>query len=382
MADVLSSGLFISEILADNAGGSAIDTDGDGTSNKADEYIEIQNTTGSAVSLDGYQLWSEKLGLVYSFAPSDTIAAGGTANVLGEYTGTPPAGFYDSGGSATGDFLQDGQGSLWDNIYLVDTNTGEYVAIGYGLPPRPFNPPTGFTGTTQVGSGESISSGAPNGTSILRDADGNLVEGPPTPGTPDPVCFAEGTLIRMADGTERPVEDLEPGDCVWTDGDPACPLAHVAVSGGHGLANRAPVTIAAGALNNRRTVTVSPQHRLLLSGPQADLLVGTERCLVPAVHLVGMPGIARHQVEFVRYFHLIFDQHRIVETSGLLSESFFPGDRAVAHLEAETQREVEQLFPDLDRPFVEPAAPTLRARESRALYHAMSREAAFSRQSI
>ncbi len=373
MADKLSSGLFISEVLADNAGGSAIDTDGDGSANKADEYIEIQNTSGSTVSLDGYQLWSEKLGLIYSFGSGDTLAAGGTANVLGEYTGTPPSGFYDSGGSPNGNFLPDGQGSLWDNIYLVDTNTGEYVALGYGLPPRPFNPPAGFTGTTQVGSGETINSGAPNGQSIARDADGTLIETTPTPGAPDPVCFGEGTLIRMADGTERAVEALASGDLIWTEDDPSCRLDHVAVSEGSGFGRRAAVTIAPGVFGNRSAVTVSPQHRLLLAGPEAELLLGTTRCLVPAIHLVGLPGIMRQPKPLMRYFHLIFDRHRIVDTGGLLSESFYPGTRAVAGLGSSTRREVEQLFPDLDRPFVEPVAPTLRMRESRALYLAMSR---------
>ena len=90
MADTLNN-IFISEILADNAGGSAIDTDGDGNIKKSDEFIELQNASNTAVSLDGFEVWSEKEGLLYSFDPSDTIAAGETATVVGNYTGTPPA---------------------------------------------------------------------------------------------------------------------------------------------------------------------------------------------------------------------------------------------------------------------------------------------------
>ena len=92
MADKLD-GILISEVLADNAGGSAIDTDGDGNTNKSDEFIELQNATNSTISLDGFELWSEKNGLLYSFGPGDTIDPGGTATVVGNYTGTPPAGF-------------------------------------------------------------------------------------------------------------------------------------------------------------------------------------------------------------------------------------------------------------------------------------------------
>ena len=381
MADVLSSGLFISEILADNAGGSATDTDGDGQSNKADEYIEIQNTTNGTLSLDGYELWSEKLGQIYAFGPGDTIAAGGTATVLGEYTGTPPAGFFDSGGSPNGNFLPDGQGSLWDNVYLVDTNTGEYVVLGYGLPPRPYNPPSGFPGTTQVGSGESINSGAPNGLSITRDADGNLIETTPSPGVPDPVCFVEGTRLRMADGSDRAVEDIEPGDLLWTQDSESCPVAEVAVCEGDGYGRRAPVVFAPGALGNTVEVAVSPQHRVVLRDPQADLMFGTDQCLVPAIHLAGMPGIARSPRERVRYYHIVLDQHRIVNSGGLLSESFFPGARAMAALDRETQEEIEDFFPHLngDRPAL--VAISLRAPESRLLYSAIARSDACSRQS-
>ena len=82
MADKLN-GIIISEILADNAGGSAIDTDNDGNTNKSDEFIELQNTTGSTISLDGYEIWSETNGLLYSFGSGDTIAPGDTATVVG-----------------------------------------------------------------------------------------------------------------------------------------------------------------------------------------------------------------------------------------------------------------------------------------------------------
>lgn len=378
MADVLSSGLFISEILADNAGGGAIDTDGDGSANKADEYIEIQNTAKSPVSLNGYQIWSEKLGLIYTFGPGDTIAPGGTANVLGEYTGPPAPGFFDSGGPANGDFLPDGQGSLWDNVYLLDTNTGEYVALGYGLPPRPFNQPPGFTGTTQVGSGETIASGAPNGLSIARDANGTLIETTPTPGVPDPVCFAQGTFIRMADGTDRAVEDLTPGDLIWTEDDPHCPLVHLAISPGHKGDDHAPVEIAAGVFGNRRMLRVSPQHRILVQCAEVDLLFGSDRLLVPALHLVGMPGVTRASAGAVTYYHLIFDRHRVVETEGMLSESLYPGPLAVARLMDGVALGHQPPPPGFGE-MRAPIAPSLRSYEGRLLADALARRTASSR---
>ena len=321
MADKLSSGLFISEVLADNAGGSAIDTDGDGQANKADEYVEIQNTTNATLSLDGYEIWSEKEGLLYAFGPGDTIAPGGTATVLGEYTGTPAPGFYDAGGPPNTNFLPDGQGSLWDNIYLVDTNTGEYVVLGYGLPPRAPNPPSGFTGTTQVGAGESINSGAPNGRSIARDADGTLIETEPTPGVPDFVCFVPGTLIDTQLGP-RMVEDLRPGDLVDTLDHGPQPLLAIRRLSFSARAVRLDPGLLPVRLNGegREPLVLSPAHRVLVGGSQADLLFGSAEVLAPA-HLlaegrVPVTGIAR-------YYHLLFARHEVIFANGWAVESLF-----------------------------------------------------------
>ena len=80
MADFLN-GIFISEILADHAGGQAVDVDGDGNTNKADEFIEMGNASGAPISLDGYELWSETNGLLFAFDADDVLNAGGTATV-------------------------------------------------------------------------------------------------------------------------------------------------------------------------------------------------------------------------------------------------------------------------------------------------------------
>lgn len=188
MADKLN-GIIFSEFLVDNSPFVAgYDTDGDGAHNKSDEYIELQNTTGSAISLDGYQVWSDDKGLLYEFGPSDTIAPGQTATIVGEYAGTPPAGFYDAGLSDGNDFLQDGEGAKNDTIYLVNSSTGDYIVFSYGDPIQSPSPPSGFTGTSQIGAGESLASDGPNGVSFTRDSNGDWTEGSPDPGTPGVVC--------------------------------------------------------------------------------------------------------------------------------------------------------------------------------------------------
>lgn len=191
MAIFLNGVLFISEIMADNAGANAVDVDGDGVANKADEFVEIQNAGGGPVSLDGYQIWSASNGLLYNFQSSDVIAGGGTATIIGEYTGTPPTNTYEATTNNAINFLPDGEGSLNDTIYLVDTNTGQYVAVAYGNPPNP-TMPTGFPGTTNVGT-EEITTTVVNGTSIQRDNDGVLTEAAPT-------VFAAGATGQTPDG--------------------------------------------------------------------------------------------------------------------------------------------------------------------------------------
>lgn len=330
MADKLN-GIFISELLADNAGGAAIDTDGDGDTNKSDEFIELQNTTGSTLSLDGYELWSEKNGLLHSFDASDTIAAGGTATVVGNYTGTPPAGYFDAGVSEGTNWIPDGEGPKFDSIFLVDTNTGEYIVLSYGNPPQTPILPTGFTGTTQVGTGETIDSTAPNGTAFARDATGTLVETTPTPNTPNIPCFLEGTEIVTENGPVL-VEDLLPGMQILT--------RDAGFVGLRGLGRFAPtalemqrhpslrpIAFPAGSVGNDSDLSLSGSHRILVEDTVAEILFGEVEVLASARSFVGRNGVhvaARDKA--IVYYHVLLDRHEIICADGSWVESLFLAD--------------------------------------------------------
>ncbi len=337
MADRLD-GLIFSEFLVDNASAvPGFDTDGDGTHNKSDEYIELQNTTGAPMSLEGYQVWSDDKGLLYEFGSGDTIAPGGTATIVGEYSGTAPAGFYDAGESDGSDFLQDGEGPRFDTIYLVNVLTGEYIAFSYGDPPQPASPPTGFTGTSQVGAGESLNSDAPNGVAFERDSDGDWVEGSPSPGTSGVACYAKGTMIATPEG-ERAIEDLRAGDTVITlDSGPEKILFMLfqdedfRKSRTHG-----PVQIKAGALGRgrpRRDLIVSANHRILVGGHgQLDHLFPTE-VFVPAKCLPQLPGIRTMRGKRnITWVHFVLRTHGVVSANGCSSESMLPGAVALSTL--------------------------------------------------
>lgn len=342
MADTLASGLFISEILADNAGASAFDTDGDGNITKADEYVEIQNASGTPVSLDGVQIWSQTNGLLYTFGPGDTIAPGETATLLGEYTGTRPAGFYESGIPNNGNFLPDGEASRFDTIFLLDTNTGTYITLSYGEPPQPATPPSGFpSGATQLGSGESIDSGAPNGKAITRDANGDLVESDPTPGQPDVLCLLAGTRIATLDGPVA-IEKLTPGRRIpCADGRTRIlrAVGHTTLSADllERLPQLAPVILPAGRLGNAVPLALSPNHRVLIESPDAHMMFGTPGVLIPAKSMAHKRHRGRADL-----FHLLFDDHCLIRAGGAWVESLYLGD--VGRRWLETQRAIGALI--------------------------------------
>ena len=331
MADFLN-GLFFSEILADNAGGQAVDVDGDGNTNKADEYIEIGNASGASISLDGIEIWSETNGLLFSFGPGDTLGAGEAATVLGNYTGTPPVNFYSAGIPENGNFIPDGEGQRFDTIFLVDTNTGEYITLSYGQPPRPITEPTGFPGTTQLGSGEAINSNSPNGVAISRDANGTLQEGTPTPGTPSVACFTLGTIVLTKRGP-RCISQLRPGDLIQTRDHGPQRLLGIQKQRftARDLLRRAglrPVQIPADLLGGHPATLLSPAHCILFQHEMAELLFGEAEVFVRAAAFARCAlGSRIIPPRGIVYVHLAFEQHEVLCADGVWSESYLARNR-------------------------------------------------------
>jgi hypothetical protein len=177
-----------------------------------------------------------------------------------------------------------------------------------------------------------------------------------------PPCFTPGAMILTPVG-ERPVEELRPGDLVMTKDRGAQPVLW---SGARTVAARgdfAPVLIRAGALGNRRDLLVSPQHRMVVRGWQAELHAGQPEMLVAAAHLVNGRTVVRAPREEVTYLHILLDRHEIVFAEGAETESLDPeGDVARAH------GEIRHLFPDLcNHVQGRRARPAARAWEGRAM---------------
>ncbi len=188
-------------------------------------------------------------------------------------------------------------------------------------------------------------------------------------------CFTPGSMI-LTDQGEVDVANLAVGDRVLTRDNGWQEIRWVGrrdLNAAELVAEQRfnPVRIAKGALGAglpERDMLVSPQHRMLMSGPRTELLFGEREVLVAATHMVGMPGIARVYPRQISYIHLLFDQHEILRADGAWSESFQPGEATLGGLDAEQRNEVLALFPSLDMAGSYPAARlSLKSREARAL---------------
>ena len=182
-------------------------------------------------------------------------------------------------------------------------------------------------------------------------------------------CFVRGTLIETADGP-RYVETLKQGDMVMTQDRGAQPLVWAGGRKVAGVGDMAPIRFAAGALGNLRPLMVSPQHRMLVSGWQAELHFGQSEVLVPAKALVNGTTIQPVEMPEVSYHHILFDQHEVVLSEGIFTESFHPGRALLTH-DRDMYDEMVTIFPELAQPdFQAPfqtARPCVKPYEGRLL---------------
>jgi hypothetical protein len=162
----------------------------------------------------------------------------------------------------------------------------------------------------------------------------------------DIVCFTSGTLIKTKSG-ERPIEDLSVGDTVITMDHGCQPIRWIGSSKRKAEGDVAPVLIRKGALGNKRDLRVSPQHRMLLQGWQAELLFGETEVLATAKSLINDHSIIRVEGGEVEYFHMLFDTHEVIWAEGALSESFHPGKQGWKGFDQATRDEILSLFPQL-----------------------------------
>ncbi|MBL1437937.1 MAG: Hint domain-containing protein [Rhodobacteraceae bacterium] len=163
-------------------------------------------------------------------------------------------------------------------------------------------------------------------------------------------CFLRGSHIETKSGP-RKIEDLQIGDLVRTKDHGLQSIRWIGSTTCAARGDMAPILIRKGALGNTRDLKVSPNHRMMLSDWRAEMLFGEFEVLAPAKALVNDHSILRLEGGEAAYFHMMFDQHEIVFSEGVPSESFYPSADILNDAETATRAEILALFPELlDRP--------------------------------
>lgn len=201
--------------------------------------------------------------------------------------------------------------------------------------------------STQIGS-----TGNNQNASLVDDGSGSYgVQTPPDSGVIP--CFLSGTRIATRTG-QKLVEDLVAGDEVECSHGGFARLkwvGSVKIAITSRSTQHAPIRIPRGAMGlgvPSRDLIVSPNHRILMSSPENELYFSEPEVLIAAKHLVGWQGIrVDHSIKHVTYHHLLFDEHQIIISEGLLTESFHPGDAALNGMDYDTIWELLTLFPEL-----------------------------------
>lgn len=186
-------------------------------------------------------------------------------------------------------------------------------------------------------------------------------------------CFAGGTLLQATSGVTL-VEDLVIGDALVTysqrsdaSDETTSKILQIFKRKITGKLLRRhpellPVKIMAGALGSglpKRDLCVSRQHRMLVQSKIAARMFGTSEVLISAIRLTALPGVfIDERTLSVEYFHLLFDNHKILIAEGAASESLFTGPEALKAVSPEAREEILMIFPELadDDYAPEPAA--------------------------
>ncbi len=170
-------------------------------------------------------------------------------------------------------------------------------------------------------------------------------------------CFTPGTRIATAKG-ERAIENLKVGDRIITRDNGIQEIRKIGTRTlrAADLARAShlkPVEIRQGALGAglpERDMLVSPNHRVLVRNDQPTLYFEDSEVLVAAKRLTDLKDVAIAAVPEITYIHLVFDDHQVILSDGIWSESFQPNKQSIAGIGNAQRREITELFPELAEP--------------------------------
>lgn len=166
-------------------------------------------------------------------------------------------------------------------------------------------------------------------------------------------CFTDETRILTDEGWIAAI-CLRPGDRVVTRDNGLQTIrwvGHKSFSAAEliGDPTLRPVRIPAqffGTDHAPRDLIISPQHRVALVEASSSILFGEPEVLSPAIHFCGLRGV-QQIIRQTTYVHIMFEQHEIILSDGVWTESFHPGPRALKGFGKKQRDEILRLFPQL-----------------------------------
>ncbi|MEM1429371.1 MAG: Hint domain-containing protein [Pseudomonadota bacterium] len=158
-----------------------------------------------------------------------------------------------------------------------------------------------------------------------------------------PFAFVAGTRITMADGTQRSVDTLNPGDVVLTRDAGPQPLRAVLAKTERALGPHAPVVIAAETIGNPGDLILSQHQRLLVYQRGGERLTATAEMLVRAGDLVDGERVYLRRGGFADYVTLVLDTHEMLFAECVAVESLEVSPATRHRLAEDQARAVESL---------------------------------------
>lgn len=156
----------------------------------------------------------------------------------------------------------------------------------------------------------------------------------------------DGEILIATDRGELPLSGLCPGDRVLTRDNGLQPIRRIVWTGARDIET---VVIRKGGLGcgmPLRDTCVSAQHRILVTGEIAALLLDESEALIAARHLVGLAGVAPAQAQ--RLCHMEFDHDEVILSNGCWTECFSTADKARGATASAQARELAAATSDRD----------------------------------
>ncbi|MFZ5961328.1 Hint domain-containing protein [Thalassococcus sp. BH17M4-6] len=280
-------------------------------------------------------------------AGADTILGGADDDVISGGTGADE--LYGDGGNDTiffgqGDTVSGGDGDdVFNLVDLAEAGSAGITILG-GTTSQSAGDTLNLNGLADRTTLSVVDNGGGEFSGSVTMLDGTLIT---FSNIDNVICFTPGTRILTPQGP-RPVETLRPGDLIVTRDHGPQPLRWVGSKTVPAQGHLAPVQIAAEVLPGaNRPLLVSPQHRLLFEGYEAELMFGPSEVLVSAKHMIDGQNIRQVEGGDVTYIHLMLDRHEVIYAEGAATESFHIGHHSLETLSDASRADLFEAFPHL-----------------------------------